>query len=350
MAIERRRWNGLRHLFIFAFSFAAAAACPRLHGTSNLATDTPTSSAIDQAQIFRTSGDLIADRRFAYAEALASDGDCEAAADLLAQVIERVPAWPPAWVKLGDVERRRGRIAAASDAYERALALDPADSLGASLHLARLGAFAPLEAAPEAYVRHLFDQYAERFDVHLVDKLAYRGPELLASAVRSLGARKFAHAIDLGCGTGLSGAAFRAFSDRLTGVDLSPGMIAAARKKGVYDRLAVANIETFLAAEPRASADLLVAADVLCYVGDLVPILRAAHDVLEQGGLFALTLQKGEGTFGLGADLRFSHAPTYVEAAAAALGFALALLEEAPLRRDAGADVLGLVVVLRKDR
>jgi predicted TPR repeat methyltransferase len=309
-----------------------------------------TSSTIDPSQTFQSSGDLIADRRFSYAEALADEGDLVAAADLLVQVLERVPDWPPAWFKLGLVEDERGSRDASCTAFARALALDPQDALGASLHLARLGVAASPKVAPEAYVRGLFDQYAGRFDGHLLDGLAYRGPDLLRAAVLSLGERHFAHAIDLGCGTGLGGTAFRAATQLLTGVDLSAGMIAQARDKGLYDRLELANIQAFLAAEPAASADLLIAADVLCYVGDLAPIMRAAQAVLELGGLFVFTLQKGESAFGLGADLRFAHAPSYVRAISAAQGLTIAILDEAPLRRDAGADVVGLVVVLRKDR
>ncbi len=320
-----------------------------MRGAPNLAMCAMTRAPIDPLHQFRSSGDLIADRRFSYAEARAIEGDYEAAADLLAQVLERVPDWPPARIKLGEIDGKRGRPAASADAYAHALALDPADALGASLQLARLGAAASPAVAPEAYVRDLFDQYAGRFDRHLVDKLFYRGPDLLRAAVQSLGERRFAHVIDLGCGTGLGGAAFRASADVLTGVDLSSGMVAAARAKGHYDRLVVANIQAFLAIEPAASADLLIAADVLCYIGDLAPILRAAHDVLAPGGLFALTLQKGDGTFSLGVDLRFAHAPSYVTDTAATQGLTTALLDEAPLRRDAGADVVGLVVVLRKE-
>jgi predicted TPR repeat methyltransferase len=306
-------------------------------------------SPSDSAHRLRSSGDLIADRRLSYAEILASEGDHDAAADLLAQVLERVPDWPVAWFKLAEVDEKRGQAATAAAAYGRALALDPADELGAALHLARLGAATLPLSAPEAYVRHLFDQYANRFDAHLLDKLGYRAPELLCAAVQSLGERRFAHVIDLGCGTGLSGAAFRAMAERLTGVDLSPGMVAAARAKRLYDRLEVANIEDFLIAESPASAALVVAGDVLCYVGDLSPVLRAAHEVLEPSGLFAATLQKGEAAFELGADLRFAHAPSYVQETAAASGFTVAIMSEAASRRDAGADVAGLVVVLRRD-
>ena len=49
---------------------------------------------------------------------------------------------------------------------------------------------------------------------------------------------RFGTMLDLGCGTGLAGEAFRPHVDWLEGVDLSPGMIAQARKKTIYDRLA----------------------------------------------------------------------------------------------------------------
>ena len=95
----------------------------------------------------------------------------------------------------------------------------------------------------ETYVRRLFDQYAGRYDTALTEHLHYRGPALLRDAVeaamRARGKRPmhFRAMLDLGCGTGLAGAAFRPFVDRLVGVDLSPAMIAQAASKGLYDRL-----------------------------------------------------------------------------------------------------------------
>jgi predicted TPR repeat methyltransferase len=296
-----------------------------------------------------SSGDLVADRRFAYAQAMADQGDFDAAADLLVQVLERVPDWPAAWFKLGEIHTLRRCKPASIDAFTRALALDPADELGAALHLARFGATAPPRTAPQAYVRSLFDQYAGRFERHLLDGLDYRAPALLRDAVANLGARTFAHAIDLGCGTGLAGVAFGPLARHMTGVDLSPGMVRAARAKGIYDRLEIAEVEAFLAGEPAASADLLIAADVLCYIGDLMPVMRSAHEVLALRGLFAATLQKGVSGFAIGADLRFAHAPPYVQETAAAQGFATLYMQEAALRRDAGNDVAGLVVVLRRE-
>ncbi len=88
-------------------------------------------------------------------------------------------------------------------------------------------------------------------------------------------------------------------------------MIAKARAKNLYDRLAVADLLDFLAAEPAESADLAVAADVFVYVGDLDPVFAASARVLEPDGLFAFTAQSlGEGAgFHVGEDLRFGPFP-----------------------------------------
>lgn len=294
----------------------------------------------------RGSGDLVADRQFLYAQAAAAQGDHAAAVEILEQTLDLAPHWPALWLALATAYESAGRREDAVAAYSRAAELDLAGELGAELHLARLGAARTPAAAPESYIRGLFDGYADRFEAHLTETLAYRGPDLLADALARLGAGPFGHVVDLGCGTGLCGARFRALADRLTGVDLAPGMIRAAREKGVYDRLELGGIAAFLAGEPSGGASLVLAADVLVYCGDLAPIFAAAAHALAPGGHFAFTLQRAsQGDYELGADMRYSHGEAYVEQAARAAGLAIALLEPASTRKEAGADAPGLVVV-----
>ncbi|MEW6435965.1 MAG: methyltransferase domain-containing protein [Pseudomonadota bacterium] len=307
-----------------------------------------TDALIDAVPLLLSSGDLIADRRFAYAADYAARGDHHAARDLLQQVLERTPAWAAAWFALGEACAALDKRDAARAAYEQALAAAPDDALGASLKLAQIGAVPVPNLAPDAYVKRLFDDYADRFEAHLVDRLFYCGPQLLADAVARLRQSKFTQAIDLGCGTGLCGARFRPHVEALAGVDLSPRMIAQARAKRVYDRLAVADIETFLKGEAAGSADLLLAADVLVYIGDLRPFFAAASRVLRPKGLFAITAQTASRGFELGDDLRYAHAPGYIREAAQASGLSLRLLEDAVARRGASGDVPGLVAVLEK--
>ncbi|GAC1327877.1 MAG: methyltransferase domain-containing protein [Beijerinckiaceae bacterium] len=299
-----------------------------------------------------SSGDLQADRRFLYAERSAAEGDRAAAADLLEQCLELAPHWAPAWFALGAAREQLSLRAAAINAYEQALACDPADELGASLALARIGAaLAPASAAP-AYVARLFDQYAPRFDVHLVERLGYRAPSLLHAAIadacgRTHRAMRFRRALDLGCGTGLAGASFRGCAEHLEGVDLSAGMIAKARAKGIYDQLRVGDIVDHLRATGDGAFDLIFAADVLVYIGDITPLLRQAARVLVTGGFLAFTAEchDGEG-YVVGRETRYAHSRSYIENAAREMGVTLHSLQDVSTRQNKGAEVPGIVAVM----
>ena len=193
------------------------------------------------------SGDLIAARRFAYARAAAAEGDFSAAAELFEQTLERAPRWAGAWFALGEARQKLGDLDDAAHAFQMSLALDPADAQGAAARLALIGRADAPGALPEAYVARLFDDYAPRFEAHLVTNLGYRGPALIIDALDAIApGRRFASAVDLGSGAGLMGEALRDRIDHLTGVDLSPAMIAKARERGIYDRLAVGEAAAML--------------------------------------------------------------------------------------------------------
>jgi predicted TPR repeat methyltransferase len=355
------------------------------------------------APLRASSGDLIADRRYAIARELAARGELAGAADVLVQALDRAPDFAAAWFALGEVRERRGDARGAVEAFRRALAIDPADSQGAGLRAARLEGGAA--SMPPAYVRTLFDQYAPHYDRALVEDLAYRAPRLLREAVERVQAArglppKFRRMLDLGCGTGLAAEAFADCCEAMFGIDISPGMIEQARRKNLYAGLAVADLVEALAFLPlpegeracpgldpgsilaegedrvrgsrsgiparspsphpsplrgegvecgspqQARADLIVAADVFAYLGDLEPVCRAAAAVLEPDGLFAFTAetQAGEGVV-LGEKLRYAHSGAHVRTALEAAGLSVLTLAEASLRTEAGVPVPGLVAV-----
>jgi predicted TPR repeat methyltransferase len=305
---------------------------------------------------FSSSGQVALDRRYRWAQASLEAGEAAEACDILRQTVEAAPNWAPAWKLLADALFHAGDPHAARGAYEQVVRLDPAGALGAKLDLARLGALAPEDAMQPGYVAALFDDYADRFDAHLTRVLSYRGPEAILEALRLVRAAqgkalRFASALDLGCGTGLMGEAIRPFVDRLHGVDLSPGMVAKARAKLIYEGLAVGDLLGFLHAEPANDADLVLAADVLVYIGDLAPVFGAVAKSLARNGLFAFTLQSTDagpvGTgFRLGSDNRFAHSASHVRLAAERCSLAIAHLAPVVTRQDAGRDVPCLVVVL----
>jgi predicted TPR repeat methyltransferase len=292
-------------------------------------------------------GDLIASRRYAYAMAAAAEGDWGAAREVLEQALERAPDWAPAWFALGEARQKLGDIKGAAEAFRAALARDPADAQGAAARLALIGRGETPSALPEAYVARLFDDYAPRFDAHLTDNLFYRGPALIAEAIEAAApGRRFASALDIGCGTGLMGEALGGKVDRLIGVDLSPRMIAKARERGLYQALELGDAADLLSRRPPAEFDLVVAADSLVYFGDLEPVFRATTSALSPGGLFAFSVETWEGDgFRLGASVRFAHARNYLERTAVAVGLRRLRIDEASTRREEGRDAPGLVCV-----
>ena len=298
--------------------------------------------------LYLSSGDLIADRRYTWAQDLESKGDLAGAAELLEQALELTPGYASAWFALGELREKLGNADGAAVAYRNAREADPEDRHGALLNLMRLGGNAPADMPP-AYIRTLFDHYAADFDRSLTEGLAYSAPVLLLAAVEAAAAApRFTAMLDLGCGTGLAGAAFRGKVDTLVGVDLSPRMIEQARAKTIYDRLEVGDLLEFLAAEKRAGNkyDLIVAADVFAYLPELAPVARAAVAVLARGGLLAFSVESNDGEgVELGAALRFSHSAAHVRAAVEGAGLKLLGLDSASTRTEKGWPVPGLIAV-----
>lgn len=298
----------------------------------------------------RSSGDLAADRRYLWAEASLKDRDAQAAADLFRQALDIVPDWPPAWFGLGQA-LALAQDPDAADAFRRCLALAPDDVLGAGVHLARLEGRS--QDMPERYVAGLFDDYAARFDAHLTGALEYRGPAVVAEALATQYARggrtfRFHEALDLGCGTGLMAEALQGRGGAIDGVDLSAKMLSVAARRGLYRNLVEGEVVAHLAGlETGTRYDLILAADVLVYIGDLAPLFGQVKQRLAEPGLFAFTAQKREGDgFTLGDDLRFAHSARYIAETAAAAGLEVSTLEPVSTRKDAGRAVPGLVVVL----
>jgi predicted TPR repeat methyltransferase len=305
------------------------------------------------ARLFLSSGDLLADRRYEFARDLQLKGDLPAAADLLEQAIELAPNFTSAWFTLGEIRAELKQHDAAVSAFRRARESDPEDRHGAAVKLMRLGA-EQLAEMPKGYVQTLFDQYAPRFEAALLGDLDYRAPQLLFKAVISVRAKAkkpafFKRAIDLGCGTGLGAGAFHKEVDHFIGIDLSPGMLEKARETGLYAELEVADMVEALRSKPDASANLILAADAMCYVSDIAPVLHEAARVLAPGCVFAFTLEthRGDGVV-IGAGLRYAHAGEYVRKQIVAAGLAVAHLEEASPRMEDNTPVPGLVAVAAK--
>lgn len=289
------------------------------------------------------SGDTIADGRFAFADALASRGDVAGAIEVLSSALERVPDWAAGWYQLGEWCAAAGERAGAEQAWRRVLALDADDALGAGARLDLLTGQPVSESLPAAFVETLFDQFAPRFDASLTGRLGYRAPQLIGQALYSAGFERAARAMDLGCGTGLMGEVLRDRCGWLAGIDLSAGMLAQAKAKGLYDALSKADINTLALDEARY--DLIVAADVFTYVGALERIIAWCAGSLTPGGRLAFAVEAGEAGVTLRESRRFAHGRAYLADLLANAGFAGVTLIDCVLRQDRGADIAGFIAL-----
>ena len=243
-----------------------------------------------------------------------------------------------AWLEAGEAGRALAEFSSLP-AYEPAAVL--------AQRIAEANAMLQAPRANARYVQHLFDQFSADYDARMLVSLAYRAPDILRDLFALVaGGRDGVDVLDLGCGTGLAGAAFADVAARIDGIDLSPQMIAKARARGLYADLAVADIESFLTSDGRIY-DLILAADTLVYLGDLAPTLGGVRGRLKSGGFFLFTVEKAEGQgFELGPKRRWRHAEEYLRAVAADTGLELAGLLAASPRNEASLPVDGFAVAL----
>lgn len=227
---------------------------------------------------------------------------------------------------------------------EAQLALAPHDPVSRYLVAALAGA--AVARAPDDYLIRTFDQFAESFDHKLVDVLDYRIPQKMRDALGETDGA-FANILDAGCGTGLAGPLLRAPGRLLTGVDISSGMLAKARERAVYDRLVEAEIHQFLL-KTDARYDLIFAADMLVYIGDLRPLLERSAQSLEPRGVLAFSVETAQDAgYLLRASGRFAHSARYVGEVSRDL-FQVERAMETQIRLDVKGAAEGMIFILRR--
>ncbi|MBT8484194.1 MAG: tetratricopeptide repeat protein [Phycisphaerales bacterium] len=243
---------------------------------------------------------------------------------------------------------RLGDDNAAAACYRQVLAADPDNSTAQHLLAAITGE--TTRRAPAGYVRELYDQYAGSFDAHLVETLRYDVPDLLRRVVDEEvpASTRFARAADLGCGTGLAGVAIRDRVDHLTGIDLSSGMLRRAADRGIYDELIEGELVGTLG---RATTpfDLLLATDVLIYLGALEDVFAAAATSLRPGGWLGFSTERARsGAPVLQSNGRYAHPEIYIRSTAAGSGLDVVRIEHITVRIEQGRKVRGQIFLLRR--
>ncbi len=339
-------------------------------------------SALLKSQLARGRGGLLT--RIALGRALLGAHENDEALAVLRETAALAPAVAEAALALGEALLACGHLPTAIAEFERALRLEPDLASGrlalasawleageleraiallapladeksplareAAQKLAQAEAMRSADRLPQGYVRHLFDQFSANYDERMLDNLRYRAHDILRQLMDLVAdaAEGSSAILDLGCGTGLAGEAFKNLASRLDGVDLSPRMIEEARRRGIYDDLVVGDLLSVLESLAR-SYDLILAADTLVYLGDLAPVLRQTGQRLQPGGVFLLTLERKAG-FGyeLGPKRRYRHSETYLREQAELAGLHVIGLMACVPRIEAGLPVDGLAAALQR--
>jgi predicted TPR repeat methyltransferase len=253
------------------------------------------------------------------------------------------PHWQIArlWLAAGEADK-------AEASAELALTMGGADDEAVATLRASAVRIRGAARADAGYVKQLFNQFAADYDTRMRGRLGYAAPAILRDLASLLivPEQRF-DILDLGCGTGLSGVAFKPIAKRMVGVDLSPRMLSEARKLNIYDALFEGDVEN-LPAGADGPFDVVIAADVLVYLGDLSTLFAGVRQRLRDGGLWLFTTERGDARdFEQGVKRRDRHSDTYLRAQADAHRFDVASLVECVTRYEAGEPVASWAAAFR---
>lgn len=204
------------------------------------------------------------------------------------------------------------------------------------------------DTAPISYIKGLYDDFAGHFEERLIGDLCYATPTKSVDFLKEQNGTKdsYSRMLDLGCGTGLCGQAFSEKADSITGVDLSTGMLEKAREKGIYDQLIEDDIISFL--ESSATCyDLIVAGDVLIYLGELERVFQLLPKCLAKDGriIFSTESFQGKG-YKLKPSGRYAHSTSYAAVLTRENGLQVLAVKSTNLRKENGQWIAGDIYIV----
>ncbi|WP_160297826.1 methyltransferase [Devosia chinhatensis] len=281
-------------------------------------------------------------------QALMAAGETVKARDILLKGLALNAANGKLLRELGQAQLQLGDRDGALKSFRRARKTLPDDHFTAHM----VGALSQPGTTNDAYVADLFDKYAGHFEAHLTGKLQYRVPQALADLLRETG-RPLGAALDIGCGTGLVGAALGASASAIDGIDLAPRMVEKTRETGFYRNLAVGEAARTLATEADFAGpyDTAVAADVFIYVGAIETLFAAIVARLAPEGLFAFSIETADrDDVEIRASGRFAHSAAYIERLAKTHDLIVLRRQDHDIRLEDNRPIKGALYILARDR
>lgn len=206
------------------------------------------------------------------------------------------------------------------------------------------------------YVREIFDAFADDFE-NILQHLNYNVPKIMEEELSSffkVAKQKKMRILDAGCGTGLCGKYLKKYSKLkgLDGVDISEKMLSVAKRKNIYSRLYNQDLVSFLQ-QHKNQYNLINAADVITYFGDLDILFRAANTCLCADGRILFSASENninKDNWYLHSSGRFLHSQKYIENILYKNGFSIEKITQAHLRNEGEKKVLGWILLAQKTK
>ena len=275
-------------------------------------------------------------------------GDIEKSVHHFRRSLELDPAFVDAHFNLGNYYWSIESFDNAMICFQHTISLDP-------VHVAAQRMIDAIEGnhgsvvCPE-YVADLFDSYASHFE-ESITHLGYKTPEQFGAVFRKLSFHQAPEKLlDLGCGTGLVGQVFSSLVPQMVGVDLSQQMLYRAVTKGLYQDLYHCEALAFLK-ESEDDYDVIIAADMIIYVKELIEFFELVFERLKPDGVFLFSSESSESRdFEIMKSGRIAHSPSYIISELRAAGFSLEIQESVVIRTEKEQPVYGGHFVARKKK
>jgi predicted TPR repeat methyltransferase len=250
-----------------------------------------------------------------------------------------------AYKNLGALLMKFKKSKGAQRCFEKALKYHPDHEEAKHLYSALIGK--TTNSPPKIYVENLFDDYAKKFENHLVNKLEYKIPKKITEIIVGNNPNlQLGSVLDLGCGTGLIGDEIKRYCSNLEGVDLSFSMLEQARAKNIYNKLIQKDIKDYLSIEV-LNFDYFILADVFIYIGDLYEIFQLIKTRNKsKGKLLFSTEHTDKNNFFLEKSGRYSHSKKYIETLCNEFGYNLSYFETTNLRKSNDGFIIGGLYLL----
>ena len=125
-------------------------------------------------------------------------------------------------------------------------------------------------------------------------------------------------------------------------------MIQKAEEKHIYDELFTLDISDYIQ-NTKERFDLIVSADVFCYINKLNDIFKYILKLLNPSGKFIFTVEKASGnTTQLQSSGRYKHPQKQIEKELKDAGFTNIHTDEVTLRQEKNSDCIGLLFTAEK--